>query len=360
LSNPQPASHRNNFGLLRLVFASLVIVSHSFEIIDGNRLREPLARVFGTLTVAEVAVAGFFIVSGYLISQSYETSGSVLSYLWKRILRIYPAFIAASLLCIVIVGPLAGANLGALTATNWTTICFRSLALQIPHLPDVFTGQHYPSLNGSMWTIAYEFRCYLALVILGCLGLLRGKIVLPLTVFFWLVAILTTPDWPKLRFEAAFGDLHETARLTAFFLTGTAFYLFRDRISYRNAYAAFAAAGLALALFYPRLVGPGVAIFGGYLIFWFAFLPGTTRLNAINSKTDISYGVYLYAWPIQMLLIRYVAGVSAASVIVVTMITSAVLAYASWLLVERPAMSQKTLLPERYHARRSLNLSQSG
>jgi len=360
LSNQKSASHQNNFGLLRLVFATLVIVSHSFEIIDGDRTREPFTRLFGTLTVAEVAVAGFFIVSGYLIAQSYETSDSVLSYLSKRVLRIYPAFIAASLFCIAIVGPLAGADLAALPITNWATICSRILTLQIPRLPHVFAGQHYPSLNGSMWTIAYEFRCYLAVVILGSLSLLRSKVILPLTALLCFVAILTTPDWPQIRFEAIFGDIHETARLTAYFLAGTSFFLYRDRIIYRNKLAAFAAVGLAVALFIPRLVGPGVAIFGGYLIFWFAFLSNTARLNAINSKIDLSYGIYLYAWPVQMLLIRYVAGISPESVIVLTTILSGLLAYISWTFIERPALSQKAFLWNRYRARRSLNLPQSG
>ena len=360
MPNQKTASHQNNFGLLRLVFATLVIVSHSFEIIDGDRTREPFARLFGTLTVAEVAVAGFFIVSGYLIAQSYETSESVLSYLSKRVLRIYPAFIAASLFCIVIVGPLAGADLAALPITNWATICSRILTLQIPQLPHVFAGQHYPSLNGSMWTIAYEFRCYIVVVILGSLSLLRSKIILPLTVVLWLVSILTTPDWPQLRLEAVFGRIHETARLTAFFLTGTCFFLYRDRLVYRNKVALFAAIGLVIALFVPRLVGPGVAIFGGYLIFWFAFLSNAPRLNAVNSKTDLSYGIYLYAWPLQMLLIRYVAGISPESVIVLTVLFCGLLAYVSWTFIERPALSQKTLLRDRHHARRSLDLPQSG
>jgi peptidoglycan/LPS O-acetylase OafA/YrhL len=353
LSHHPAASHQNNFGLLRLAFATLVIVSHSFELIDGNRTREPLTRVFGTLSVAEVAVAGFFIVSGYLVAQSYDSSASTLSYLSKRVLRIYPAFIAASLLCIFIVGPLAGADLAALSIADWARLLYRMLALQIPRLPDIFAGQAYPSLNGSMWTIAYEFRCYLVVAILGSAGLIKRSVVLPLTVVLWIGAVATTSDWPLMRFEGPFGNFHETLRLTAFFLTGTSFYLFRNRAIYRSELAAIAAVGLAIALFSLTLAGPAVAILGGYLVFWIAFLPGTPRLNEINSKTDVSYGIYLYAWPIQMLLIRYVAGISPPGVMLLTTISAGLLACLSWKFIEKPALSLKATFQAGYRPPRS-------
>jgi peptidoglycan/LPS O-acetylase OafA/YrhL len=355
LSYHPVASHQNNFGLLRLVFAALVIVSHSFELIDGNRTREPLTLIFGTLSVAELAVAGFFIVSGYLITQSYENSSSILSYLSKRVLRIYPAFIGASLFCVFVVGPLAGADLATVSITGWVKILFRMLALQIPKLTDVFVGQPYPSLNGSMWTIAYEFRCYLAVVILGSLGLIKKSVLAPLTIVLWIGAIATTPDWPQVRFEGLFGNLHETLRLTALFLTGASFFVFRNRIVYRNELAALAAFGLVISLFNHVIVGPGVAIFGGYLTFWFAFLPNTPRLQAINSKTDISYGIYLYAWPIQMLSIRYISDISPVNVMLLATIGAGLLAYLSWKFIERPALSLKTV-QIRHRAPRSLSL----
>src|ERR1700682_1934130 len=114
-----PTSHRNNFGLLRRVFAMCVLVSHSFELVDGNRSREPLTFIFGTLSLGEFGVDGFFLVSGYLITQSFETSASSLSYLWKRILRIYPAFIISFVISIAIVGPLSDADMHLLEGMGW-------------------------------------------------------------------------------------------------------------------------------------------------------------------------------------------------------------------------------------------------
>ena len=100
----------NNFGALRLLFAALVIVSHSPELVDGNRSREVLTRVFGTMSFGEVAVDGFFLVSGYLISMSFARSRTTLSYLEKRVGRIVPGYLVAFSICSFVIAPLLEAT----------------------------------------------------------------------------------------------------------------------------------------------------------------------------------------------------------------------------------------------------------
>src|SRR5258708_24195014 len=94
---------KNNFGFLRLLLATLVIVSHSAEIIDGNRSREVLTNLFGILTCGELSVDACFLISGYLIVQSFEASHSIGKYLEKRVRRICPGFLMAFFICIVVV-----------------------------------------------------------------------------------------------------------------------------------------------------------------------------------------------------------------------------------------------------------------
>ena len=101
-------THKNNFGLFRLLFAYGVIVSHSAEMLDGNRAREVLTRLGSQVTMGGLAVDGFFLISGYLIASSFIRHPRLGDYLASRILRIYPAFIAASLICLFLVGPLGG------------------------------------------------------------------------------------------------------------------------------------------------------------------------------------------------------------------------------------------------------------
>jgi len=162
-------AHKNAFGFLRLLFASLVIVSHTTEIIDGDRHREILTRDFGTLSFGEVAVDCFFLVSGYLIVGSYLKNPAPIRYLRNRIARIFPGFIVASAICVFVFAPLSGAQI---QATDVVKFLVRSLALQPPYVPNAFAGTHFASLNVSMWTLAYEFRCYLLVLALGSAGIL--------------------------------------------------------------------------------------------------------------------------------------------------------------------------------------------
>ena len=257
----------NNFGVLRLLFASLVILSHAPELLDGNRSRELATRLWGTMSLGEIAVDGFFIISGFLITQSFFNSRSVGSFLFKRVVRIYPAFIVATLVLLFVVSPMAGAH----GSVNVYELIVRALRLEEPSRAGVFQGLHYATLDGAMWSVSYEFRCYLSVVLLGSLGLFRASwfiamvaLILLIATSFSVVPPWTVPHVPDL------GYLPFDVRTAGVFLIGVMFYLERDRIALRDDFAAMAAGAMVVLMFFKPTAEPAFAVFGGYLIFWLA------------------------------------------------------------------------------------------
>ena len=249
--------HRNAFGFLRLFFASLVIVSHTPELVDGDRHREPLEMATGIMSLGDLAVDGFFIISGYLIVGSYLKRPEIIDYFLRRVARIFPAFIVASLLCVLIVAPIAGASLTDLRASAGFSLV-RPLLLQEPWVANTFADNANTQLNGPMWTIAYEFRCYLLVIVLGLCGALRSwRFVLGLAVMLLGLSALTPQaafDWfdGLTPFsEELIGDAQPGLRLTGMFLMGAVFFLKRGEIELSPKFAGIAAVLLVACFAIP-------------------------------------------------------------------------------------------------------------
>jgi peptidoglycan/LPS O-acetylase OafA/YrhL len=329
----------NNFGTLRLLFAALVILSHAPELVDGHRGRELLTQAFGTLSFGELAVDGFFLVSGYLITASYRAKHSFCDYVRRRALRIYPGFIAASLVCIAVVAPLGGGDVAAVAPL---AILMRLALLLMPEVPGAFAGLPYPLLNGSMWTIPCEFGCYLLLGLVGSARAFRRRgrylallaSLAGLLVLRWLYLPIGLPG-------DRLGPLSEMIRLGFVFCCGGAFQLFGDRIAYTGRGAWLAALLLLPLMFSPPLAEPAFAILGGYLVFWFTFAVRPNALSRATAQVDPSYGLYLYAWPVQNLLVARLPGISPWTVAALTLAAALPLGILSWHLIERPLLQRR-------------------
>lgn len=336
---------QNGFGALRLLFASLVIISHSYAMLDGSERREPLANLFGTISFGALAVDGFFLISGYLIAASFISDPK--RYFWKRVLRIYPAFIVCSLLCLFVAAPLVGGSFSTFGAGDWARAVYRLVMLKPPEVPGVFEGMPYNVLNGSMWTISYEFRCYILAALFGMIGLYRRPrlfLGLSLGVLALSMAFAAPPladlEAPRL-FVSLLGEPQQDARLLGAFMLGTCFRLLPVRLDGRI--AAAAAVALFGLMFVPVVAEAALISLGGYVLFWTALKVKWKPLLTLNAKDDISYGVYLYAWPIGALLIWYMRDIGPYALMAATLAGSVVCGAVSWFAIEKPMMRLKGL-----------------
>jgi peptidoglycan/LPS O-acetylase OafA/YrhL len=292
----------NNFDFLRLLFAVLVIFSHSFPLTFGSDATEP----FGTLTRGRttgggIAVDCFFIISGYLIAGSFLRSKSVLDYLLKRVLRIVPGLFCALVVCSLLIAP------GAFSRNP-------------------IGG----SVNGSVWTIPYEFACYIGLLILGVAGLLaRRKLVAGIFCGMALIDIM----FPALGVWAPF---------TLMFLAGMVACLYNDRIRYTLSGAIVCVVVLVCACFVPFVWAAAFSFAGAYFLFWVSFHPAIP-FNRAAKFGDFSYGTYLYAFPIQQTIVSaWGKPIDPYLLFVLATPLALVFAVASWRLIERPFLRLRT------------------
>lgn len=331
------AARGNNFDAIRFLAAAAVLVSHSFPIACRTNGAQPLtAFTHGQTNLGSIAVLVFFVISGYLITQSFDRDPAPLRFIKARVLRIFPGLLVALVLTAAVLGaavtslPLAQ----YLTQPDTAQYVYNGLSLVWMQydLPGVFEGNPARAVvNGSLWTLEYEFLMYLVVLILGMGGLLGRRAVLAL----WLGALVLSWRWIGGNYVA----------LGTPFLSGAVFYLWRDRVllDWRLALLSTAALGGAMATGGFRLA---FATFGAYLVVYLALAP-CVRLPNLARQGDLSYGIYIFAWPVQQTA-ALLLGSAATWYWDVALSLPAVLALAwlSWHFVERPA-----LLLKRHKAR---------
>lgn len=321
----------NNFGFLRLLLAALVIVSHSPEMLDGNRSREILTRLFGiALSFGDLAVDGFFIISGYLITQSFLQRKSIRSYLKKRVLRIFPGYLVNFWICVLLVAPAVGAPRTAFDARVLFGQFSGSLLFETPYVAHSLTGLPIPVLNVPVWSIKFEFGCYIAAMCAGMMGLYSRRLRA-----FALVIVLFLLWEDSLHILDV---LHMILRLAGIFGVGTMYYVYRDKLQLTGRGAVVSAVSLFFLLFSRRWAETSVAIFGGYLIFWIAFKLPVLRLSQLANNVDLSYGVYLYAWPIASVIVWRFRHINPWLLCAATFVCVLPVAYLSWTFVEKPSL----------------------
>jgi peptidoglycan/LPS O-acetylase OafA/YrhL len=322
----------NNFDLLRLLAALSVIFSHAFLLAENSQDHDPLMIATGGQTILGlVGVFVFFTISGYLITQSFETTASPLVFLAKRALRIFPGLIACLLVCVFAIGPeVTSLPLSEYFARPETYLFLVHNAVlhvdEYNRLPGVvfWNGNIGGIVDGPLWSLPSEALLY---VMLCGLGLCRA---LTLPVALVLVAIGVVCLW----FDTSGALVGNTGWLLGFFAAGISCYRLRGTRWIGGVWAVLAIAGLLLSV-KLRVFVPAFPIFGSSLVIWVAL---NRRLPPIPAARfgDLSYGLYIYGWPIEQCVIHASGGGAPWWVVFAIGVAAAVpTAFLSWHLVEK-------------------------
>lgn len=329
----------NNFDVIRFFAALFVIYAHAFPLSGGDEQTGFLWKIFDYHeSMGSYGVYIFFTLSGFLITMSFLSKPKPRTYLKARALRILPAFELAILLSVFLLGPLVTTLSTGDYFLHPDTYKYLSNLFVFPvnfiqTLPGVFATNPFPgAVNGSLWTIPMEVVFYFFILFLGMLGWLRRKRVVLGLCILGVVAFLVSQQ--LLGYEGL--GRYVTLALTLFipFSFGMVLYLFKDHIPLRGVYALIALAGLILCLrFFENQVL--VNLFAAYLILYIG-LSRRARLYRFARFGDLSYGLYVFAFPVQQAVSYFMGrGVTPLSNFIISAIIVAVLAFLSWHLVEK-------------------------
>lgn len=364
---------QNNFHLIRFVAASLVLYGHCYPLTGKGNYDYLTILSQGIFPTSHMGVCIFFIVSGYLVSQSLLRSTSVhfhlntkysfnqkiliqknvvFDFLWKRILRIFPALIVVLILSVFLLGPICTSlSIREYILSSETYQYFKLIKLYPfvqDKLPRVFENNPEKAVNGSLWTLPYEITMYLFLVFLQIINLFQKRntllslflFSLPFTVYFYfnyqptkLIPILHISFSHMLEFGI-------------FFMFGSLFFLFKDKIPLKFVYfiiMIFLWFGLGLSHITSSVMIKIVSFMAlPYIVLYLAQLKGS--INNFSKLGDFSYGIYIYAYPVQQMIINFFGtNISIYKMFIYSFLIVLLLSILSWFLVEEKALKLKLI-----------------
>jgi peptidoglycan/LPS O-acetylase OafA/YrhL len=323
-------ARRNSLNFIRLILATLVIVSHAWPI--GGFGPDPQ---IGQMSLGSFAVAGFFALSGWLITDS-RISSELPSFLWRRFCRIYPGYFLALAVVAFAFAPIGAAvSSGRYSVADGFTYLTNNLTM---YQRDWTVGASLPSdayqaWDGSLWTLIYEVACYLAIgVMVTLVGRNRiGRYAVG--GFVALTAAAVISDMANLTLPYVVDTF---LGLAPFFFAGASLFVLRRHIPLHAGCAVVAVALGAVVVstgMNPTLSALPIA----YFCLWFgARLPAACQ--RIGRRNDISYGTYIYAFPVQQ-LIALLGGASLGVGLYIAdcVVATIPLAALSWFAIEKPA-----------------------
>lgn len=322
----------NNFDLLRLIFAALVIVGHAYALVPSAEGRADFVQtLLGFDYAGSLAVKAFFFLSGLMVSNSPSLRHDLPSFMGARVFRIFPGLIACVLFCTAVMGPvLTRMPLGDYLVHPATRSYANNMLLnQQWTLPGVFELNRMNAVNGSLWTLPSEVYCYAMLVALSLLGLTKAPLLSTALAGGVIAISFLAPDFMA---DLEFGG--EARLLPACFALGVLMTLHQDRIEVR----ASLATGLLLLTFLLRHSGLFQPLVYLSLFYGSLVLACSRSFRKWQPPGDFSYGVYLYGFPAQQMAVAWWPQWGAHANQLFGLALAGALAAVSWYAVEKPAM----------------------
>ncbi len=328
-------AHRyNNFDLLRLVFASIVVLYHCYDL-SFNPAYFWVPRVAS----ASLAVEGFFAMSGFLIVASYDRSATPRLYLEKRARRILPAYWAALLFTLVLGAVFSTLPVKAFftSPSTWkyigANLCFANFLH--PDLPGLFERNPVmPTVNGSLWTIKVEVMFYLIvpLIVLLCRRLGRWQTLT--AIFLASVAYRVVTErlhHPSLEIQLP-GQL-------CFFVVGSFAYYYFERFKRHGRWMWIASVSFyLLSVISGWIAFRAIGVSLGVVCAGFLF----PTLGQAAKYGDFSYGTYVFHFPvIQVFIALGLVGHHPRLALILILMSVAIISFTSWNLVEAPCLQRR-------------------
>lgn len=323
------STRSNNLNLVKFIAALFVIISHAYPLCKGaeyNDILSDLSR--NSIAFGSLAVAIFFMSSGFFVTKSLLKSKDSKKYLHNRFIRIFPPLWFTLLVCILVCGLFFSTySLGKyFLSSDFFKYCLNFILIPIHNLPGVFMNNIYPGvINGPLWTLPIEFVCYLVLLLAYKLNLVNKKSYkyVALLVIVAFVGINLIPLSIKGYIQPCF-----------LFFWGSFYWIYRDKITMNNTYflISLVAFVLLIVLGYGHVAS---FLFVPYLTLYIAFcLPQCN--NRLASLGNLSYDIYLCGWPIQQMIISLFGGSMLVGMnILISIPLSILVGYITYSLVEK-------------------------
>lgn len=335
-------SQRGNYlNAVRLILAFTVCFDHAGLITKGGQGTE-LVKIFG-VSLGYIAVNGFFVLSGLLICRSLERTGLTFRYFASRLLRLYPALIVFAILASFVIAPLVskGPYWSGLETLYYpfNVLIFGDTSGSPPAFyPDNPLPLEYSS---QLWTLRYEFLCYMAAPLLVIAGINRKpRMMLLLTAIIGLGVFILAPASPRFEMHSM---VIASFRFAFSFLLGMTLWTWRHHYTPKAWHIVPALILFVICGLTQTALDISVTFLIAAITLWVGLLPRAQQ--SLKTETDLSYGLYIWHFPVMQVLVGSFAVTSSYALLGLGTGTTLIIAWLSWTLFERPALRLKRRVP---------------